>query len=209
MLTSVSTGTNADLIAAVADFYIDDGAVVADVTFGRGTFWRNINIKRFDFKPSDLKGDPSVDFRKLPYDDWSIDVVILDPPYIHNPGKNLQIGERYRNETTKGLYHDDIIDLYIAGMREAKRVLKSNGLLWVKCKDEIEGGRQRWSHITIWQQAKDLGFYAKDLLILVPDSKTSSNRWQRQLHARKVHSYLWVFSLENPPRGVQPRRYED
>jgi hypothetical protein len=209
MLFSIHYGSNADLIEAVAAFYIHKGDVVADVTFGKGTFWRKVDTSRFDFRPSDLKGNPSIDFHNLPYNAKTIDVVVLDPPYIHNPGKTLQVGERYSSHTTKGLYHDGIIDLYVGGMREAKRVLKDKGLLWVKCKDEIEGSRQRWSHIILWQEARRLDFYPKDLLILVPDSKTSMNRWPKQLHARKIHSYLWIFALQKPPRGVMPRRYDD
>ena len=33
-------GTNADLLVDVARLYIPDGALVADVCWGRGVFWR-------------------------------------------------------------------------------------------------------------------------------------------------------------------------
>jgi Methylase of polypeptide chain release factors len=130
------------------------------------------------------------------------DIVVFDPPYIHNPGQHIT-DHRYRNAaTTKGLYHSDIIDLYRAGMTEAKRVLKpEGGQLWVKCKNEIESGIQRWSIIEIYNIAIALGMFGRDLFTLVPDARTSSNRWKRQLHARKVHSYMWVF--ERPKRSDQ------
>jgi methylase of polypeptide subunit release factors len=196
-LSSVMTGDNADLIYAVAEFYIKNDAIVADVTFGKGAFWRKTDIERFTLLASDLEPNgiqiKKIDFCDLPYEDASIDVVVLDPPYVHNPGKHIT-DSRYNNAaTTRGLYHNDILELYYAGIREAIRVLKPQGQLWVKCKDEIESGRQRWSHIEIWQEATRLGLYDKDLFILIPDSKTSANRWVKQLHARKRHSYLWVF----------------
>jgi hypothetical protein len=71
----------------------------------------------------------------------------------------------------------------------------------VKCKDEIESGKQCWSHIEILEEATKLGLYGKDLFILVPTSRTSSGRWKRQLHARKVHSYLWVFELKHSKKS--------
>lgn len=55
--------------------------------------------------------------------------------------------------------------LYRGGLREARRVLRPNGQVWVKCQDEIESGRQCWSHIEIRAIARKLGFKAKDLFI--------------------------------------------
>jgi hypothetical protein len=96
---------------------------------------------------------------------------------------------RYGNaDTTKGMYHADIMNLYGEGMREALRVLKMGGYLWVKTKDQVMSARQWWSHIEIYNTAMEIGFVAQDLFILVPDSKTSSKRWEKQYHARKNHS---------------------
>jgi hypothetical protein len=43
--------------------------------------------------------------------------------------------------------------------------------------------------------AKALGLYARDLFILIPPSAGITERWRTQHHARKAHSYLWVFEL--------------
>jgi DNA modification methylase len=89
--------------------------------------------------------------------------------------------------------HDKIIEeLYGGGLKEARRVLKSGGLAWVKCGDEVVAGKQRWSHVEILEIAEDLGFEAVDLFILHRDAEPVLQR-KRQLHARKNHSYLWVF----------------
>jgi hypothetical protein len=85
----------------------------------------------------------------------------------------------------------DIINLYRKGMIEARRVLKIGGTLWVKCKDENEG-RQHWVNIIIQNIALDLGFQARDLFVLAP-RPAPTRRHQRQKHALKTHSYLWVF----------------
>lgn len=199
-VVSVVTGTNADLISEVARLYISDGADVADVTWGKGAFWSKANDGRFKVRGSDVAahiggkdGIVQADFRDLPYDDGSFDVVVLDPPYIHNPGRHVT-DSRYNNAaTTTGMYHADIRQLYRAGMAEALRVLRPGGKLLVKGKDEIESGKQCWSQTELLLDAQALGLYGKDAFVLVPSSRTSMGRWAKQLHARKVHSFLWVF----------------
>jgi hypothetical protein len=89
--------------------------------------------------------------------------------------------------------HDDIInDLYGGGLEEAWRVLVPGGLAWVKCCDEVIGGRQRWSHIEILRLAERLGFEAIDLFILHRTAQPLV-RPEPQVHARKNHSFLWIF----------------
>ncbi len=48
--------------------------------------WRNTDTTRFTLLPSDINPEAGVtvaDFRTLPYAPESIDVVVLDPPYVH------------------------------------------------------------------------------------------------------------------------------
>jgi hypothetical protein len=189
---SAVRGTNAKLIARVASLYISRGETVADVTYGHGVFWRLVNTDNFTLLKSDIVSCPDApfDFRALPYNNHSLDHVVLDPPYAHTPGK-LLVDLRYRNrETTKNLYHTDIMTLYREGIAEASRVLRSGGLLWCKCQDEIESGAQQWSHIELYTLALTLGFSPKDLFILVSGSPPIQ---YRQQHARRNHSYLWIF----------------
>jgi len=40
------SGSNADLLVDVTRLYIPDGALVADVTWGHGVFWRRFNGRR-------------------------------------------------------------------------------------------------------------------------------------------------------------------
>jgi len=186
-------GNNADLIREVAKLYVKDGMKIADVTFGKGAFWRK--TPHLDVTGSDLITVPSrpFDFRALPYQDDAFDVVVLDPPYIHSPGKH-QTDHRYQNAaTTKGLLHDGIMQLYGDGMREAMRV--SYGQVWVKCKDQVQSGVQRWAHIEIMGLALAMGMTARDMFILDAVSRTPMGRWDVQHHARKPMSYLWVFDV--------------
>lgn len=201
-------GKNDTLIQNVCELYAKRGNRIADVTWGKGVFWKKINLKEYDFYGSDLKPDDrkihedykkypenmlfETNFMNLPYSNDYFDIVVLDPPYVHNPGK-MFVDTTYNNkQTTKGFYHKDIMNLYINGMKECKRILKNNGLLWVKCQDQIESGKQKWSHIEIYENAKKIDFYAKDLFLLMQDGKPHI-QYTPQQHARRNHSYLWIF----------------
>ena len=40
---SAIAGTNSELFKNVADLYFDDGMKIADVTYGKGVFWKDID----------------------------------------------------------------------------------------------------------------------------------------------------------------------
>jgi len=200
-------GNNADLIYEVAKLYLRPGDRIADVTYGKGVFWRKIDTSKYEMFVSDLLTVPErlYDFRNLPYSDNYFDVVVLDPPYSHNPGYMIVDANYHNRETTKGFYHDDIIRLYRDGIIEAYRVLKPGGLLWVKCKDEIESGIQRMSHTDVRICAEDVGFFIQDFFVMV-QSRRPVVQHHRQLHARKNHSYLWIF--KKPTSAAEAKKHK-
>jgi hypothetical protein len=195
-VTRTVAGTNAELLQSVARLYIPDGALVADVTFGRGVFWQKTG-RRFAVVSSDImtKADVLADCRQLPYRAQTFDAVVFDPPYVHDAHPRMVFNDRYRGAETqgRGFSVEDILELYQCGMTEAARILKSRGRLFVKGMDQVSNGRQYWLSHDLPDIADDLGMFQRDQFILVPTAPPSSNRWKRQIHARKSHSFLWVF----------------
>lgn len=195
-------GNNADLIAEVARLYATGNPKIADLTYGRGVFWRHCkHLRVFGSDIMTVSKRPH-DFTALPYADNTFDIAVLDPPYIHSPGAHMT-DSRYQNAaTTRGMLQKDILALYVKGMAEAARIVrKPGGMVWVKCKDQVQSGMQRWAHVEIHDAAKSLGLWPRDLFVLHATSNTASGRWPVQHHARKPHSYLWVF--EHPSRKQQ------
>src|SRR5690606_6158589 len=99
-------------------------------------------------------------------------------------------------------WHDAVVDLYLRAGLEARRVLVSGGVLIVKCQDEVSANKQRLTHVEIITAYEDMGFYCKDLFVLVRSNAPGVSRLLKQVHARKNHSYFLVFEL---PRGKGKR----
>jgi tRNA G10 N-methylase Trm11 len=237
---------NADLFPKVLALHVPDGAKIADVTYGKGVFWRNIPKDKYQVLATDLES--GVDCRALPYTDESLDCVVLDPPYMegllrknsdHRAGAGTHVSfrdayERATHATGLGpdsagvlsaeeatrillgpdpledlpdetiteetpdvidapKWHAAVLDLYVRAGREAHRVLRKEGRLIVKCQDEISANKQWLTHVEIINEYGAMGFYTKDLFVIMRSNRPGVSRVKSQQHARKNHSYFLVF----------------
>lgn len=216
LIVSAHVGGNAEVFPKVLALHVPEGSVVADVTWGKGVFWRNVSDTSYDIRATDIA--MGVDCRELPYDDASVDCVVLDPPYMEgfyrkNGGQKAGSGthsafrDAYSNgdevsEKHRGTHkwHGAVTDMYFQAGAEAYRVLRNKGVLVTKCQDEVSAGRQWLTHVEIINEYVSLGFYAKDLFIVVRPNKPGVSRLLNQVHARKNHSYFLVF-VKQPKRA--------
>lgn len=218
---SAYTGDNAEIFPKVLGLHVPIGSKVADVTYGLGVFWRNIPSRDYRLVPSDLK--TGVDCRNLPYKAASVDCVVLDPPYMEGlyrhsnghlagSGSHSAFRRAYSNgqETTDGpKWHDAVLDMYFRAGAEAYRVLRQEGVLIVKCQDEVSANTQRLTHVEIINHYAQLGFYAKDLFVVVRTNNPCITRLKKQVHARKNHSYFLVFIKTSNRRSRGHQSVED
>lgn len=209
LVFSAYTNGNDGTFPHILDLYVEPGSVVADVTYGKGVFWRNVPPGRYELRATDIQG--GVDCRSLPYADGEIDCVVLDPPYMHSPGgtahkSHTPFERHYRNNSlgnqTGSKYHEAVLELYRDAGCEAWRVLRERGVLIVKCQDEVCSNRQRFTHVEIMQMYDDLGFVAEDLFVVVRNNRPGVSRAIRQVHARKNHSYFLVFWKRGSGKGL-------
>ena len=137
----------------------------------------------------------------MPLSDSCIDCMMFDPPFLATTGKSL-----YENKENNiinkrfGVYpsESELHQFYVDSLLEAYRVLSNNGVLIFKCQDKISSGKQYISHCFIYNAAVRIGFYPKDLFILLSKNRLVAD-WQlkNQKNARKFHSYFWVFQKSN------------
>lgn len=167
-----------------------------DMTYGLGVFWRKLDETRYHLVRNDLdieRGDIHEDFRHMSFPDFHFDAVVLDPPYGGNSSnKNGFARSLYNNSQRESENVNGTLKFYFDGMLEAIRLLKKHGVLFVKCMDEIESGKQRRNHITIFNWAIEHGMVDDDLFMLVQEGHPVM-RHDYQIHARKNNSFLWVF----------------
>lgn len=205
LVFSAMQGANDELFPHIIGLYVAPGSVVADVTFGKGVFWKKISAREYTLKKTDLSS--GTDCRALPYADASIDCVVFDPPYMHTPGGSAHEGHQnyenyYRNNgaapTPGKKYHEAVLDLYFRAGAEIKRVLRDDGMFIVKCGDEVCANQQRLTHVEIINHYAALGFCIEDLFVLLRRNRPGMSRVVKQVHAKKNHSYFLVF---RKPKG--------
>lgn len=208
LVFSTYIGGNEDIFPKILQLHVSPGSTVADVTYGKGIFWKKVPKQLYNLLPTDIQ--TGVDCRNLPYSSGSIDGVILDPPYaegfyrrsvehLAGSGSHKAFRETYSNmnETVGGpKYHEAVLDLYFKAGREAHRVLRRNGVFIVKCQDEVSANVQHLTHVELVNYYQSLGFHPKDLFVVVRPNKPCVSRIKKQIHARKNHSYFLVFVKE-------------
>jgi hypothetical protein len=224
VIVSAYVAPNEEVFPKILALHVPAGSVIADVTYGKGVFWKRVDLGRYTLHATDIQ--TGVDCRKLPYADASHDCVVLDPPYMEGlfrrsqdhlagAGSHRAFREHYSNgEETQGgpKYHAAVLDLYFKAGLEAYRLLKPGGVLIVKCQDEVSANTQRLTHVEIINEYQVRGFYAKDLFVVVRPNRPGLSRLIKQEHARKNHSYFIVFVKIAPGQScraagkVRPRK---
>jgi len=225
VVLSSYVATNSEVFPRVLQLHVEDGAKIADVTYGKGVFWEGMPDNKYELNRTDINPEKSpdspegegVDCRDLPYDDGSLDVVVLDPPYAegyyrrnkeHLAGNgshstfrsNYATGEAYE-ETPK--YHQAVLAMYIEAGREAKRVLREDGVFIVKVGDEVSANTQELTHIQITNfYEQELRFYTKDLFVVERHNKPNTPGVNSQVHARKNHSFFMVYEADGEPQNI-------
>ena len=166
-----------------------------DPCYSIGNFYKN-GIQKpkhiFDLYPksSDVIKAFSWD---LPLKNESCEIINFDHPFIIS-GQDTQIGKESSKISKRFSEFKDFYELkfmYYESLVEFYRILKNNGIVIFKCQDVLNGGVQYLTHSFVIQSAIDIGFYPKDLFILLAKSR-AIGKFNKQRHARKFHCYYIV-----------------
>lgn len=197
---------NQYLFPKILDLYVEKGSKVADLTYGKGVFWREVETDQYETFFTDLQ--TGVDSRRTHYEDLFFDCVVFDPPYMEGlyrrtskqmAGSNSHSAFRDRySDSLPSIesgrkYHDRVLEMYIHTGVEVDRILRKGGIYIVKCQDEVSANRQKLTHVEIIYGMEQIGFYCKDLFVITRNNSPSVSRVLKQEHSRKNHSYFLVF----------------
>lgn len=192
--------SQAEILQNILTLHIPTQRFDCDCTYSIGNFYKDTGVPvpkyKYDINVQ-AEGVICADCRQLPLADESIMSMIYDPPFLATKGPSLH-SETNNNRIAKrfGVYatETELHQFYIDSLKEAYRVLASKGILVVKCQDKVSSGKQYMSHVFMINEAEKIGFYTKDLFVLLAKNRLAAD-WQvkNQQNARKYHSYFLVF----------------
>lgn len=166
----------------------------ADVTYGNGSFWKDLPkpVRCFD-KDDTLNGCETACSTSIPVETGSINSLMFDPPfltYIKQGRDNGTImGKRFSGYWT----YTELEEHYIGTITEAARILKPKGIFVIKCQDIVHNHRLHATHVNVINWAEEF-FRLKDLYVLGAKHRLPrANSAGIQRHARIFHSYFMVF----------------
>lgn len=195
-----------DILSGIIQLHNGGQPFDLDPTFSIGGFYRSGRIPlprlRFDLDPV-CDGVTQADATALPLDDGSISSVVFDPPFMFKPHGNAR---DHNAACIRFTMFEDWAALertYKGALDEFRRVLKPKGILAFKCQDYTDA-KTAMTHCHVWQWAVERGFYAKDIFIRYRLNGPAYNPYKQQRHARKFHSYWFVF--ERTPARLYTRR---
>lgn len=169
----------------------------ADLTFGNGQFWKEIEkpLNRFDIDDSLPDLTAACSSTQTPLDDHSVGSCMFDPPFLtyvragREGNGNMAMAKRFSGYWR----YDELAEHYQQTAKEAGRIIKKKGVFVVKCQDIIHNHKMHCTHANMIQWCSEW-FRLKDLFILPAKHRMPSpNRAGSQKHARIFHSYFLVF----------------
>ena len=197
-ISSVWEGSDAELLEAMFTFYATiKPEPILDATHNAGRFWKGStrDVWSMDIDPRykpRIVGDNRV-MASVPSEKFA--TVVYDPPHVGPQGRDKSV-KRFDVDfgaTMKcGKEHGWTLSyLYPPFLKQAKRVVKPNGLLLAKITDMVNSHRSKWAHCDFMRMAEEGGFTVCDLIIKIRRGPMLSNKWKEAHHARKRHCF-WI-----------------
>lgn len=172
-----------------------------DCTYSIGQFWKMLPQPKHKSDLLPKKSDiVQASSDNLPFESDTMKSVMFDPPFIINgetPHSEIKDGSCLTAKRFEGYKNfDELKKHYYGTLKETYRLLKNGGILVFKCQDIVSAGKNHFSHCLIMNMALQVGYYPRDLFVLMSKNRINSfngEKWKNQYHARKHHCYFWVF----------------
>ena len=197
-LTSVWEESDGKLIEAILQFYPTiEPHPILDSTYNAGRMWNGSKrqVVSMDIDPQHkpmILADNRV-MKGVPPNKFG--VVVYDPPHVGPQGRDKSVKRfdvDFGATMECGKEHGWTLSyLYPPFLRQAKRVLKPEGLLLAKITDMVNNHKSRWPHCDFMRMAEEAGFTVCDLIVKIRKGPMMSTKWKNAHHARKRHCF-WI-----------------
>jgi len=175
---------------------------ILDCTYNTGTMWKGVpvgyKLKTIDIDPQ-YKTDAVGDFRNMPFDDASFDVIVFDPPHLpvaaYSDSEVSQRWSRVYGNTADGEARqgDNVVPLFLPFLLESIRVLRPGGIVLAKITDMVHNHRYQWQHVDFINAVQEVGMTACDMIVKGDPAggNLKSSKWKSVYHFRRNHCY-WI-----------------
>ena len=182
-----------EILHNILRLYVKKSTFDCDFTYSVGNFYISLNkpLFKFDINPQLEDVRPLDEAHDISPN--SLHSVVVDLPFIVNVNNN----GKFKSKIAKRFdYFKSEKELYEANNRMielAYSKLKIGGFLIMKTMDVCGPSKQLWINNYVQNKAAECGFILEDIFILVSQTKYLFTSGLRQRHARKYHSYFFVF----------------
>ena len=193
MLTNFSESQH-EVLRSVLQLYMGGARTFdVDLTYGSGGFYKKGMPRprlcfdqrpRFDFVEQVNSAESHARLGAC-----SVDSIVYDPPYLHAPGKDSIMGQRFGGYKNYKERDED----YKATMESAHISLRRGGIFVFKCQDIVESGKQHFNHCKVWGWALEHGGWTvEDMLVTRSAGVIKGWNHSNQKHFRKEICFFWV-----------------
>jgi len=188
--------TDYEIIDAIINLHLGGRSIHLDPTYSKGSVYKKTKqpILRYDKNP--IKGSKGVEksnCEKLPIENNSIYSIMFDPPFMFGTSKSTTLKIKNNAKTRYTMFNnfDALKKMYNKSLIEFYRILKNKGFLIFKCQD-FTNSSTTMTHCLVHNWAINKGFKPVDLFVRLVERRIY-NKKLHQRHARKFHSYYFVF----------------
>lgn len=202
-------GSNKEVIKNIMTLY-EIECFDLDCTYSKGTFWTGLPEPKHKSDLNPLNDTIiQANSENLPFNNNSFKSIMYDPPFLVNCAIHSEACSESKYPENSSIIHkrygkyasfQDLKNNYFNTLKELYRLCKNNGYVVMKCQDTIIGSKNHFTHCMVMNMGIEVGFHPKDLFIVTTKFRLNDfgKKWKKQQHARKYHSYFWVFKKVRP-----------
>lgn len=203
IIKSTSTSTE-EILRNIMALHNNGEPFEADITYSKGGFYKKTGVPeptyKFDVVPlfdDVVKLEP---LGPIPLEDNSLSSIVCDLPFIISPknSPSCLLDDGKKRNIIFNRFHSyypqkELFQSYYHWIKESYRVLKQDGILVFKTQATVSARRNIMTPEFSCMAALSVGFDCIDQFVLLAKARLISGKIKKQEHARKFHSFYYVF----------------